>query len=103
MGAAAAVILRKERDIVQLYRSAGATDAQSARAPDELGVARRVPFNLLVKHAVLREANEGRYYLDELSWQALRRIRRRVAIAVFVLCLLLFLVGVFRGGIFIAH
>jgi hypothetical protein len=42
MGAAAAVILRKERDIVNTYRGVGATSPDSARSPDELDVPRRV-------------------------------------------------------------
>jgi hypothetical protein len=84
MAAAAAIILRKERDIVQIFRGAGAIDPARARDPGELGVDRRVPFRLLVEHAVLREAEGGRFYLDERSWEALRGTRRRVALIVLV-------------------
>jgi hypothetical protein len=79
MGAAAAIILRRERDIVQVYRGAGATDVRTARTPDDLGIDRRLAIHMLVRHAVLRDAGDGRYYLDEPSWQALRRMRHRVA------------------------
>jgi hypothetical protein len=80
MGAAAAVILRKERDIVNTYRGVGATNPERARSPDELDVPRRVPFDRLVQRAVLRDTGDGRYYLDEPSWEALRGIRRRMAL-----------------------
>src|SRR3954468_21687149 len=78
MGAAAAVVIRKEREIVDIYRGAGATSASQARDPDELGVDRRVAFHRLVSRAVLRDAGTERYYLDEPSWNALRATRRQM-------------------------
>ena len=90
MGAAAAVILRKERDIVSIYRGAGAVSADRARSPEELGIPRRLVFDRLVRRAVLREAGNGRYYLDEPSWEALRGIRHRVVIIVLILAVAAF-------------
>ncbi len=95
MAAAAAIILRKERDIVQMYRGAGATDASRARDPEELGISYRMPFKLLVKHAVLREAGNGRYYLDEPSWEALRSMRHRIAFIVLLMAGVFILMAAF--------
>jgi hypothetical protein len=81
MAVAAAIILRKERDIVNIFRSAGAISAGTARDPDQLGINHRVAFNLLLRRAVLRDAGAGRYYLDELSWTAACGNRRRLAFA----------------------
>lgn len=99
--AAAAIIVRRETDIVNIFRGAGATDPRTARDPGELGVERRVPFRLLVNHAVLRETEDGRFYLDEPSWEALRYTRHRMALVVALIALVL-LVAVLIGGIGVA-
>ena len=88
MGAAAVVILRKQRDIVEVFEGARATSPATARDPDELGIDRSVIFHGLVRRAVLREAGEGRYYVDQPSWQALHYQRRRMALVVFAAVLL---------------
>ena len=88
MGAAAAVIIRRQRDIVETFQGARAIDAQSARDPGELGVEEDRIFRGLIRRAVIRPAGDGRYYLDELSWQALGRTRRRVALVMIVIVLL---------------
>lgn len=85
MGAAAAIIIRREREIVSIFRAAGATRADAARRPEELDVDRRVAFRLLVGHAVLRDVGDGRYYLDEPSWNAFGAMRRRL-VAVLLIC-----------------
>lgn len=80
MGAAAAVILMKERRIVEAFERAGATSPASARTPDDLGVdPHGIGWRRLRDHAVVREAIPGadRYYVDVDVWQALRRMRRR--------------------------
>jgi len=94
MGAAAAVILRKEHDLVASFRGAGATSPITARSPEELGIDRRLAFQRLVTRAVLREAGEGRFYLDEPSWHALRGIRRRLVIVVLIVLFAAILIGV---------
>ncbi|HTE45858.1 MAG TPA: hypothetical protein VK636_11480, partial [Gemmatimonadaceae bacterium] len=91
----------KERDIVNTYRGAGATTAAAARRADELDVNQHVAFHRLVQRAVLREAGDGRFYLDEPSWHALRRMRHRMAIVMFVVVIALIVSGVisFRAGV----
>lgn len=104
MGAAAvAVLIRKEREIVDVYRSVGATAPDTARGPDDLGVHRHVAFNRLVARGVLREASGGRYYLDEPTWNALRRLRRRMALVVTAVAILVALVVMFGGVALLGH
>lgn len=98
MGAAvAAAVVRRERMIVEAYRDAGAVSPERARAPDELLVHQRIAFRRLVEHAVLREAGGGRYFLDEPSWAAVRGMRRRMAL-VMALLVLIIAVGVLAAG-----
>src|SRR4051812_37788109 len=77
MGAAVAVIVRKQREIVEVFEGARATTAELARFPDELGIDESHIFHGLVRRAVLRPAGDGRYYVDEPSWVAMRDMRRR--------------------------
>ena len=88
MGAAAAIIVRRQRDIVDTFRSASATTPASARSPGELGVEEDMIFKGLKRRAVLRDTGNGRYYLDEPSWQALGNIRRRLVTVVLLIALL---------------
>ena len=86
MGAAvAAIVMRREREIVDAMRAVGATSASSARTLDEAGINENVGFSRLRSGEVLRDAGGGRYYLDELGWTALRRTRRRVAAILLVI------------------
>jgi hypothetical protein len=101
MGAAAAIIIRKQREIVDTYRAAHATMASAARDPGELGVEQTRIFDGLVRRAVLRDAGNGRYYLDEPSWVALGATRRRIALVMIVIALLLvlFALGISRVAV----
>lgn len=88
MGAAVAVIHRKQRDIVEVFQGAQATAPERARVPDDLGIDRGAVFNGLVRRAVIREAGGGRYYVDELSWKAMHSMRHRKLAVVGVIALL---------------
>ena len=74
MGAtvAAAVIIRKERELVEHFAEAGAVSPASARSSSDLGVHERFAWIRLVDRGVIREAAPGRYYFDEPTWVALR-------------------------------
>ena len=89
MGASAfaAVILVKEKHIVAAFRQAGATSAASAVTPAALGVSERLAFSALRRRAVLREVAPGHFFLDEPSWEALGRMRRRRLMLVALLAL----------------
>jgi hypothetical protein len=85
--AAAAIVMRKERDVVEAYQRAGAIAPSSARSLDELGIDENMIVQRLRKRAVLRDSptDPGRLYLDEASWRALNYVRRRIAIVMLVL------------------
>lgn len=86
MGAAVAVMLMKERHIVEAYRRAGATTADKAVAPEDINVgAHGGAWRALHNRAIMRSAGDGRFYLDELSWEASRRLRRQRLLIVVVL------------------
>ena len=101
MGAAVGAILIKERHIVEAFQRIGATSAERARAVDELsdaGVHAHGPaWHALRRHVVIREAADGRYYLDVEVWQSMRRRRRHVlflvAAAILTLAALSLLTG----------
>jgi hypothetical protein len=101
MGAAAAVIIIKERHVVDAFVRAGATSAATAVHPSDVAVdLGGVGGRRLVERAVLRDAGGGRYYLDLLGWEALRRQRRRILFVILLLIafLALFLAGQFPPG-----
>ena len=81
MGAAvAAIIVAKEREIVDAFRDVGAVDAASAVSIDQVGIDENIGFRRLRDHEVIREAMPDRYYLDEGVWAAVQRTRRRIGL-----------------------
>ena len=92
--AAAAVILHKEKVTVQAFRNAGAVSPDRAVSLDEIGATEGIAFRRLIDRAVLREVETGRYYLDEPSWAAVRRMRIRLVGLILVVLLALMLLGV---------
>ena len=98
----AAVMHRQEQDIVNAFRGVGATSPGRARDPEELDVRHHVAFNRLARRAVLRDAGEGKYYLDELSWEAFRSMRRRMAL-VMLLVMAAILAGLIATGALVSR
>lgn len=96
--AVAAVIARRERDIIAAFRSARAIDPTTARDPSDVGVHQEVAFAILVRRAVLRDAGDGRYYLDEPSWEAMRSMRRRMLVVVLVAAIIVLVSILLMGG-----
>ena len=72
----AAVIFRRERDLVGHFRRAGALTPETAQSSQDLGVHKRLAWHRLVNRGVLRSTAPGAFYLDEAAWEALRRTRR---------------------------
>lgn len=96
MGAAViAVIMRKEKDVVDAFRDAGATSATLSRPLNEVGVDQDVGFRRLRMHEVIREARPGYFYLDDPVWHAVRSTRRRIATVLLLVIVLAFLGGTF--------
>ena len=86
MGAAAAVIIIKERRLVEAFSAAAATSPERARTVESLGIESDASsLKRLQKNAVIREGAPGRYYLDTASWEALRRMRRRMMIVLIMI------------------
>jgi len=97
MGAAvAAILIRRETEVVDDFRAAGATSRETAQSYTAIGPGHSLGLKRLRDRAVIREAAPGAYYLDEEVWTAVRRTRRRVA-TVFLLILVLVLLGVMLG------
>jgi hypothetical protein len=80
--AAAAIIIKRERELIEHFRRAGATSPQTALTPSALGVEQRFAWERLVDGAVIRNATNDTFYLDEPSWEALGRRRRTLAVAI---------------------
>ena len=83
--------------MVSRVRMAGAVNPAQARTLDELGISRGVILRRLRERAVIRKVEPDRYYLDEPSWEAVRRSRRR-AIHLVGLVVLVILIALFFGS-----
>ncbi|MEO8620514.1 MAG: hypothetical protein ABI625_05575 [bacterium] len=98
MGGAVAVILIKERHMVEALQRAGATSPATARTLDNLGAvgidADGIAWRRLRDRAVVREAAPGAFYVDIEVWQALRRQRRRLILVMLVLILIAAIFGI---------
>jgi|SRR5438105_9600338 len=95
MATAAAVILMKERRVVEAFTAADATSPDRARPIEALGVdPSGIAMRRLQEHAVIREGAPGRFYLDVPSWQALRRMRRRIVFLLLIVLIVAIALGV---------
>lgn len=94
--AIAAVIRRREREVVDDFRRGGATSPTTAKSLAELGLTDSWPVRRLQRRAVIREPEPGIMYLDEEVWAAVRRTRRRVALT-FGAVMLLLVIGIAIG------
>ncbi|MEP6764691.1 MAG: hypothetical protein ABJB66_10290 [Gemmatimonadaceae bacterium] len=79
MAGAAAVIVRREKELVAHFREHRALTTNSAQSTNALQVDENIAFRILRERAIIREASPGLYYLDEPSWEASVRRRRRIA------------------------
>ncbi|WP_435011577.1 hypothetical protein P12x_002893 [Tundrisphaera lichenicola] len=84
----AAILLMRENRLVETLRSAGATDPGAAKSLADLSGTDGLAMRRLRRHEVIREASEGRYYLDESSWTSMRATRRWVVAVVISIGLL---------------
>jgi hypothetical protein len=90
----AAVVMRKEREVVSAFESAGALDAATARPLDTLDLdADGLGMRRLRERAIVREAAPGRFYLDREVWLATRRMRKRLMLVI-LLAVLIAIAGV---------
>jgi hypothetical protein len=73
-------VVLKEKKIVRAFGATGATSPDGATTAAAIGVREGLAFRILCRRAVLRDAGERRFYLDEPSWEALCAMRRKLAI-----------------------
>ena len=92
MGAAVAVLLIKERHIVEAMEALGVTSPAAARSIEQLGDLGIDPggmaWRALKNRATVREAASGRYYVDIEVWEANRRRRKRILTLVLTVVLI---------------
>ena len=98
MGAAvvAAAMRRREQEVIDDFRDAGATAPERAQSYTAIGLGDSLALRRLRNRAVIREAAPGVYYLDEEVWAAVRRTRLRM-LTVFVAILAVLLIGILFG------
>ena len=97
MGAAVAVMIARERHIVDAFERRGATSVEHGVTPDELGAETGRAWRRLRDRSVVRETHpgSGRFYADLDVWKSLRRARRRVASAfLFLFVVLAVILGI---------
>ena len=89
MGAAvAAMVARRERDVVKRFSELNAVSPDRAVDLDLAGIdADDMGLRRLRSRAVIREPSPGLFYLDLESWEALRRARHRMALVMIALVL----------------
>ena len=81
MGAAAIAVMRKkEHDVRDAFRSAGAITPANAMSLEAVGIEETMAVRRLKKRAVIREAAPGLFYFDEDVWEAVTAMRRRMAL-----------------------
>ena len=100
MGGAAviAIMRRREREVVDDFRAAGATSPATAQSYTAIGLGESLAMKRLRNRAIIREAVPGTFYLDEEVWAAVRRTRQRIA-TVLLLIVALLLIGSLMGTI----
>src|SRR5262245_10315420 len=74
-----AVVVRRQRKIVEQFQAAGATSADRATTAAALGVHEGMAFKQLRRDAILQEVGE-RLFVDTACWAAHRQRRRRRAL-----------------------
>ena len=98
MGAAvvAAAMRRREQEVIDDFRAAGATSPERAQSYTAIGLGDSLALKRLRNRAVIRESSPGVFYFDEEVWEAVRRTRLRM-LTVVIAILGVVVVGVLLG------
>ena len=94
--AVAALLRRREQEVIDDFRAAGATSPDRAQSYQAVGVGDSLASKRLRNRAVIRESAPGVYYLDEEVWAAVVRTRRRLVITMLSI-IALFALGMLLG------
>ena len=90
MSAAAVIAIRRKR-MVKRFREAGATDPEHAVTPESLGERRTWIFDQMVEHGVFLPTQDGRFFMDDRAGVEFLRQRRRRALLIGGVLVLVFL------------
>ena len=82
MGATVAIAAMRlrEREVRDAFHAAGAVNPAAAMSLESIGIDETLAVRRLKKRAVIREAAPGLFYFDEDVWEAVRSMRRRMAL-----------------------
>jgi uncharacterized protein YjiS (DUF1127 family) len=97
---AVAVVRRKEREVRDDFRRAGALQALDARSLADVGLENNFIVRRMIKRAVIHESEPGLYYFDEEVWQSVRAWRRRRAIGVLVVVAVVAIITLYVMSVF---
>jgi hypothetical protein len=81
-------MVRKQNEIVAAFQAAGATTRDRATTAAALGIHEGIAFRILCRHEILRKVDSERLYLDEPRWEAHQTKRRRLAVIIPVIFVL---------------
>jgi predicted acetyltransferase len=70
----------REREVRDAFHAAGAVNPAAAMSLESIGIDETLAVRRLKKRAVIREAAPGLFYFDEDVWEAVRSMRRRMAL-----------------------
>lgn len=94
MGATAvAVMVRHEKDIVNIFQSAGAQSAANAKPLGALGLEESRHFERLRRADVIRTGSPGTWYLDQVAWTERTLKRRRIGLVLLAVSLFALALG----------
>ena len=88
-------IIAKQKKIIRRFKDVNATTPQLAIDPFVLGLKNGLVFKRLVDRSVLVEANPNLFYLDEERADIYRANRRKVALVLMAVLLVIFAVFCF--------
>jgi hypothetical protein len=93
----AALILATDRKIARRLRAAGAMNAAHAIEFDPPGPVGRARLRRMLSVGAVRETGANRYYLDENNFRAWRVVRRKRALAILGIMVVLTAILVVAG------
>ena len=93
MGAAAAIVVMrmKERQVRDDFLRAGASMPINAMSLADIGIGESMAVKRLMRRSIIREASPGLFYFDEAVYLSVGAMRRRMAVVMLVVMVLVFL------------
>ena len=85
----------KEREVRDDFIRAGATTPATAMSLADIGIDEGGAVRRLRKRAIIREPSPGLLYFDEDVYQAVRGMRRRMAIVMLIVAIIIVLMAVY--------